>query len=69
MLTGGGHFTMPYNPAFSAGAKVIASGFGDGIDGVWCSQSISTTWAKGTPVLSTIEVKATPEAKGGSGGE
>lgn len=63
MLTGGGHFTMPYNPAWSAGAKVIASGFGTGIDGTWCSQSISTTWAKGSPVLSTIEVKAQADGK------
>ena len=69
MLTGGGHFTAPYDPAWSAGAKVIASGYGDGIDGVWCSTSISTTWAKGQPVLSTIEVQAKPEGKdGGSSG-
>lgn len=66
MLTGGGHFTMPYNPAWSAGAKVIASGFRDGIDGTWLSESISTTWAKGSPVLSTITVKATAEGKDGS---
>ena len=65
MLTGGGHFTMAYNPAWSAGAKVIASDFGDGIDGEWCSESISTTWAKGSPGLSTITVKAKPEGKGG----
>jgi phage protein D len=67
MLTGGGHFTMPFNPAWSAGAKVVASDFGDGIDGEWCSESISTTWAKGSPVLSTITVKAKPEGKSAGG--
>ncbi|PZA12483.1 hypothetical protein DNX69_10950 [Rhodopseudomonas palustris] len=69
MLTGGGHFTDIYNPAWSAGAKVIASGFGDGIDGTWLSESISTTWAKDSPVLSTITVKAPAEGKseGGKG--
>lgn len=65
MATGGGHFLMPFDPAFSAGAKVIASGFGDGVDGVWLSESIATTWAKGQPVLSTINVTADPAAKGG----
>lgn len=64
MLTGGGHFIVPFNPAYSAGAKVIASGFGDGIDGVWLSDTIETTWAKGQPVLSTINVKADPGGKG-----
>ena len=69
MLTGGGHFIWPYEPSWSAGAKVIASGFGDGVDGTWLSESIATTWAKGQPVLSTITVKAPAEGKeSGSGG-
>lgn len=65
MATGGGHFIVPFDAANSAGAKVIASGFGDGIDGTWFSESIETTWAKGQPVLSTITVTANPDGKGG----
>ncbi|WP_024277978.1 contractile injection system protein, VgrG/Pvc8 family [Xanthobacter sp. 126] len=61
MLTGSGHFIVPFDPANVAGAFVQASGFGRGIDGQWSSESISTTWAKGKATLSTINVKAKPD--------
>lgn len=61
MLTGSGHFTVPFDPANVAGAIVEASGFGAGIDGQWASESISTTWTKGKASLSTIDVKAKPD--------
>lgn len=64
MLSGGGFFTVPFDPANVAGAQVVASGFGEGVDGTWASESIETTWAKGTPTLSTINVTAEPEGKG-----
>lgn len=63
MLTGSGHFIVPFNPANVAGAFVEASGFGEGIDGRWSSESISTTWAKEQASLSTINVKADPAKK------
>lgn len=61
MLTGSGHFIVPFDPANVAGAFVEAEGFGEGIDGRWISDSISTTWAKDQASLSTINVKAKPE--------
>lgn len=64
MATGGGHFVVPFDPGYSAGAIVEASGFGEGIDGRWVSETIATTWRKGSPVLSRITVKADPEKKG-----
>lgn len=64
MLSGGGFFRVPFNPAHVAGAQVIASGFGEGVDGTWPSESIETTWAKGTPTLSTINVTAEPDGEG-----
>jgi phage protein D len=64
MLTGKGHFIVPFNPANVAGAMVQASGFGDGVDGTWWSESISTTWAPGQPSLSTINVTADPSGTG-----
>jgi hypothetical protein len=60
-LTGAGFFVTEFDPTYSAGALVEASGFGEGIDGVWPSERISTSWEKGTPVLSTIDVTAKPE--------
>lgn len=60
-LTGAGFFVTEFDPTYSAGALVEASGFGEGIDGVWPSERISTSWEKGAPVLSTIDVTAKPE--------
>lgn len=63
MLTGSGHFIVPFDGANVAGAFVEASDFGEGIDGKWASESISTTWAPGKASLSTINVKADPAKK------
>ena len=60
MLTGSGHFVEVYDPARSAGAKVIASGYGDGIDGQWVSETIETTFDKDGGAVSVINVKAPP---------
>ena len=64
MLSGSGFFVVEFDPSYSAGAKVVASGFGEGIDGTWPSERISTTWQKGSAVLSTIDVTAEPDGKG-----
>ncbi|MFT0860608.1 phage late control D family protein [Ancylobacter sp. G4_0304] len=67
MLTGSGFFVTEFDPAFSAGAMVEASGFGDGVDGSWPSERISTEWRKGDAVMSTIDVTQKPE--GGEEGD
>lgn len=63
MATGSGHFVVPFDPSNVAGAMVDASGFGAGIDGQWCCESIDTTWAGGQPVMSTINVTAKPDGR------
>ncbi|WP_200837961.1 contractile injection system protein, VgrG/Pvc8 family, partial [Starkeya nomas] len=64
--TASGFFVTEFDPTFSAGAIVEASGFGEGVDGEWPSERISTSWEKGSPVLSTIDVTAKPDkAQGG----
>lgn len=67
MQTGAGFFVVEFDPAYSAGAIVEATGFGEGIDGTWPSERISTSWEKGSPVMSTIDVTA--EAEGGQDNE
>lgn len=62
--TGGGWFRIPYRLHFQAGAIVLASGFGTGVDGPWVAQSITTEWVPGRPTLSTITVTADPSAGG-----
>lgn len=59
--TGSGFFVVEFDPNYSAGALVEASGIGEGVDGTWPSERISTSWEKGSPVLSTIDVTAKPE--------
>lgn len=60
MLTGSGHFVEIYDPARSAGAFVQASGYGDGIDGRWVSETIDTTFDKDGGAIQVINVKAPP---------
>ncbi|MCX5512297.1 hypothetical protein C3941_09520 [Kaistia algarum] len=61
MLTGSGHFIETYDPTRSAGAKVIATGFGDGVDGEWVSETIEATFDKDGGAIQVINVKAPPE--------
>lgn len=60
MLTGSGHFIETYDPIRSAGAKVVASGYGPGIDGTWVSETIETTFDKDGGAIQVINVKAPP---------
>ena len=60
MQTGSASFTMAYDPAHSAGAFVEASGFRDGLDGRWVSETIETTFDKDGGAISVISCKAPP---------
>ncbi|MDQ0513245.1 hypothetical protein [Ancylobacter amanitiformis] len=64
MMNASGFFIVEFDPSYSAGALVRATGFGEGVDGTWPSERISTEWSKSAPVLSTIDVTAKPEGEG-----
>ncbi|MBN9059155.1 MAG: hypothetical protein J0H21_08155, partial [Rhizobiales bacterium] len=60
MQTGSASFTVTYDPSHSAGAIVEVSGFRDGVDGRWVSETIETTFEKDGGAISVITCKAPP---------
>ncbi len=61
--SGSGHFEMPGAPTARAEAHVIATGFGDGIDGRWVAESVEHECTKGRGFVTTVTVGSGEEAK------
>lgn len=61
---GSGTFESPGLPHARAGARVIASGYGDGIDGPWMAETVEHTVDKKSGFKTTVSVGSGREAKG-----
>lgn len=61
--SGTGFFERPGAPRARAGANVIASGFGEGIDGRWMAETVTHTRDKRRGFVTSIDVSAGKEAK------
>lgn len=61
--TGSGHFESAGLPQARAGAPVIASGFGEGVDGTWKAKSLEKTITSKGGFTTTINVEAGKDEK------
>lgn len=62
--SGSGRFESPGLPHAHAEAKVIASGFGFPIDGLWKAEAVDKVWDAGGGFSTSVEVSAGDEQKG-----
>jgi hypothetical protein len=65
--SGSGHFESPGLPHARAEAKVIASGYGTGIDGEWKAETVEKVVTSRGGFTTTVNVKAGKEKKGEKG--
>jgi len=61
---GSGTFESPGLPTARGGARAIATGYGDGIDGRWIAETVEHTVDKGGGFKTTVTVGSGKEAKG-----